>query len=78
MNGNKESLVNEFGTILNGLMSVNVLNVDMVINILSKVVYDNGLEKQIYDNANKSVDKVIKKLFLDFLYNYNYKKRELN
>lgn len=62
MNGDKESLVNEFGTILDGLMKANVLNVDNVTTILSKVVYDNKLDDQVIDSHKKSINDLIKTL----------------
>ena len=65
MNGNKESLLNEFGTILDGLMSTNVLNVDMVINILSIVVFDNGLDEQIKESTEKAIDNLLRNMNFD-------------
>lgn len=41
--GDKESIINEFGIILDSLIKSKVLNVDMATTIFSKVIYDNDL-----------------------------------
>lgn len=65
MDGNKESLVNEFGTILSGLMQAGVLNVDIVATILSKVVFDNGLDEQIKESKEKAINNLLRKMNFD-------------
>ena len=65
MNGSKESLVNEFGTILFGLMEAGVLNVDIVAIILSKVVFDNGLDEQIKESKEKAINNLLRKMNFD-------------
>ena len=65
MNGDKESLINEFGSILDGLVKANVLNVDIVATILSKVVVDNGLDEQIKENTEKAIDTLLRNMYFD-------------
>lgn len=65
MNGDKESLINEFGSILDGLVKSNVLNVDIVATILSKVVVDNGLDEQIKENTEKAIDTLLRNMYFD-------------
>lgn len=45
--GDKSSIINEFGTILNTLMREKVLDTDGVLFIMSKVIKDNDLEEQL-------------------------------
>ena len=57
--GNKESIINEFGTILESLVIENVFDVDIVLSILSKVIKDNNLEDQVIDSHKKSINDLI-------------------
>lgn len=60
--GNKESIINEFGTILDALMKENVFDVDIVLEILAKVIKDNNLDDQVIDSHKKSINDLIKSL----------------
>lgn len=60
--GNKESIINEFGTILDVLMKENVFDVDIVLEILAKVIKDNNLDDQVIDSNKKSINDLIKSL----------------
>lgn len=60
--GNRESIINEFGTILEALMKENVFDVDTVLTILSKVVRDNNLNYQVIDSRKKTINDLIKNL----------------
>lgn len=60
--GNRESIINEFGTILDGLMKEDVVDVDIVLEILAKVIKDNNLDEQVFDSHKKSIHNLIKNL----------------
>lgn len=60
--GNLESIINEFGTILEGLIKENIVDVDTVLKILAKVIRYNNLDYQVTDSHKKSINDLIKNL----------------
>lgn len=55
MTGSKEALINEFRSILDGLVKYDVLDIDSTLTILSMVIKDN--------NSNKNVEQMLNELF---------------
>lgn len=55
MKGSKEALINEFRSILDGLVKYDVLDIDSTLTILSMVIKDN--------NSNKIVEQMLNELF---------------
>ena len=55
MEGSKEALINEFRSILDGLVKYDVLDIDSTLTILSMVIKDN--------NSNKIVEQMLNELF---------------
>ena len=56
MKGSKEALINEFRSILDGLVKYDVLDIDITLTILSMVIKDNNM-------TNKIVEQMLNELF---------------
>lgn len=61
--GNRESIINEFGTILDALMKKNVFDVDIVVSVFAKVIKDNNLNNELIDShKKKSINDLINRI----------------
>jgi hypothetical protein len=60
--GNRKSIINEFGTIIDSLVKEHIVDVDIVLSILAKVIKENNLDDQVIDSHKKSINDLIKTL----------------